>query len=337
MKASPRQTALEVAIVTLVLMALVYADPTPSPSPWYFQWSSALLWVSIQLIAVNAILRRGRQRAHETRVTIGAAYVTVAVVGATNNAAALVVAKLVLDIPTISKDIYDAVRRGAINGLLILGLWSLLYVLPRMVQEARDRERKRYEQQRDADRTRIKATLEPHFVLNTLNTIAGLVGNHPDRARELIGDLGDLLRDVVRNSERTRHAAADEIAWLERYAHLLEARHPGQLSVRLQLAADARDIAIPIMLLQPVLENAIHHGALQGDGHVEVDVRLVDGMLQCTIDDDGPGLSPQPIRDDARGIELVRQRLALDAPGGSFELASRDRGARATLLLPVGR
>jgi LytS/YehU family sensor histidine kinase len=231
-------------------------------------------------------------------------------------------------------------RRGAVNGMLILGIWSLVYVMPRMVQEARDRERARYDQQRAADRIRIKATLEPHFVLNTLNTIAGLVGKHPERARELIGDLGDLLRDVVRNSERTHHAAADELGWLARYAHLLEARHPGRLSVCLQLADDARDTAIPIMLLQPVLENAIHHGALQGGGHVELDVRLVDGMLRCTIDDDGPGLSPQPIREAARGIALVRQRLALDAPGGTFELVDRkrgERGTRATLVIPVVR
>src|SRR5262249_20828827 len=147
----------------------------------------------------------------------------------------------------------------------------------------------------------------------------------------------DLLRDVVRNSERTSHAAADELAWLERYAHLLEARHPGRLAIRLRLAHDARAIAIPTMPLPPVPGNGNHHAALHGTGHGEADVRLAGGMLRCTVDDDGPGVSPSPAREAARGIELVRQRLSLDAPGGTFELVSRERGARATLLIPVAR
>jgi len=346
-RASRRRTALEISIVTVVMMSLAYLDPRPFESPWYFEWCGVLLWVAIELAVLNAVLRWGQRRAHAARWTIVIAYVAVAAVSAGVNVAFLVLANTVVELSMISQGPSDAIRRGAINGVIIAGIWSLLYVVPRMVQDARDRERRRYEQQREADRIRIKATLEPHFVLNTLNMIAGLVGRHPGRARELIGDLGDLLRDVVRNTDRSWHAAAHEIAWLERYARLLEARHPGQLSVRLQIADDARDVAIPIMLLQPVLENAIHHGALQGDGHVEVDVRLVDGMLRCTVDDDGPGLAPQPIRDAARGIDLVRQRLALDAPGATFALVDRGpdrgpgrgpgRGARATIILPAVR
>jgi hypothetical protein len=327
--------ALEIAIVTTVMMLLTYAGPASSVTPWYYEWLAVLLWVAIELAALDAVLRWGQRKPHEAHLTTALAYLAVAAVSASINIGYLVLARAVLQVPTVSETVSDAIRRGAINGLLILGIWSLLCVVPRVVQQARDRERARYEQQREADRTRIKATLEPHFVLNTLNTIAGLVGRHPDRARELIGDLGDLLRDVVRNADRTTHTAADEIAWLERYAHLLEARHPGRLSVSFRLAEEARDIAIPIMLLQPLLENAVHHGALRGDGHVDVDVRVAGAMLQCTIDDDGPGLSPQPVRATARGIELTRRRLALDAPGGAFALVNRDRGARATLLLPV--
>jgi signal transduction histidine kinase len=329
--------AIETLIVTLAMMSLVYlASQAGGLSWWIVQGGAVLLWVGIELVALHAVLRWGERRQHQVRVTIAAAYATAAAVSAIVNMGYLLLAAR-LGLPTVAHDLAEAAQRGAINGLFILGIWSLMYVVPRMAQEARDRERRRYEQQRAADRDRIRATLEPHFVLNTLNMIAGLVGKQPEQARELIGDLGDLLRDVVRNSDRACHAAADEIAWLERYARLLEARHPGRLSIRLQLADDARSIPIPIMLLQPVLENAIHHGALQGSGHVEVDVRLAGGMLRCTVDDDGPGLSPHPARATARGIELVRHRLSLDAPGGTFELANRERGTRATLLIPVVR
>lgn len=327
-----RRIGIEVVIVTAVVMAFAYVQAAPFDVPWLLNAIPVLVWVGAELFTLEWIMRRGQRLRRPVHLTLGVAYVTAALIGAGADAARMALEPHLFGELARGRDSWQAMRGGLINGVLILGVWSLVSVVPRMVRQ----ERERYEQQRAADRIRIAATLEPHFVLNTLNMIAGLVGREPERARELIGDLGDLLRDVVRNADRVCHAASDEIAWLARYAHLVEARHPGRLAIRIGLADDARGVAVPIMLLQPVLENAIHHGALRGRGHVEVDVRIVDGRLRCTVDDDGPGPQPGPIRDAARGIALVRQRLALDAPGGTFELTRTGGGARATLWLPAG-
>ena len=332
MAVSLRNTTIGTVVVMLELVAIASIDPGPTGTPPLFEYVAALVWVVIEIAALNAVLRWGQRRRRPVAVTTGIVYVTVALLGA-------IVTCAVNALPGgghTERSFYGAAAHGAVNGLVVLGLWSLTCALPELIGYARERERERYEQQRAVDRIRIKATLEPHFVLNTLNTIAGLVGKHPDQARELIGDLGDLLRDMVRTSDLACHPVAAEIAWLERYARLLEARHPGRLAVRLQLDDAARDVAIPIMLLQPIVENAVHHGALHGGGHVEVDVRIVDGQLQCTVEDDGPGLPPGAVRPGARGVELVRHRLALEVPGATFALTSGARGTRAVIVVPAG-
>src|SRR6185295_3331487 len=95
-----------------------------------------------------------------------------------------------LDRPIDGATALGAAAKGAWMSMLILGVWSLFYVMPRAVRD----ERERQELRREAERVRIRAALEPHFVLNTLTAIGGLVGDDPETARELLGDLGDLLR-----------------------------------------------------------------------------------------------------------------------------------------------
>jgi signal transduction histidine kinase len=228
----------------------------------------------------------------------------------------------------------QAITKGAYLGMGIVGLWGMFMMLPRAVHEAREHEREHQELRREAERARVRAALEPHFVLNTLNAISGLIGDSPEVARSLVGDLGDLLRDVVRLSEEEMQPAAAEVAWLQRYARILEARHQGRLVVEWLIDPAAAAIRVPVLVLQPLLENAIQHGALQrpGGGRVRVELRVADRMLQCIVEDDGPGMSSEA-RTDARGLALTRRRLACDAPGSTLTIDSTPTGTRATVQL----
>jgi signal transduction histidine kinase len=228
----------------------------------------------------------------------------------------------------------EAAGKGAYLGMAMVGLWGMFMLMPRAVHDARERERERQELRRDAERARVRAALEPHFVLNTLNAISGLIGENPDMARDLVGDLGDLLRDVVQLSEQELQPAAAEVAWLQRYTRILEARHQGRLVVEWSIDPAAAAMRVPVLVLQPLLENAIQHGALQrpGGGRVRVELRVTDRRLCCTVEDDGPGMPPGP-RDDARGLALTRRRLACDAPGSTLTIESAPSGTRATVLL----
>ncbi|HUJ60630.1 MAG TPA: histidine kinase [Kofleriaceae bacterium] len=327
------------AIGVAVLLAFVLAPSAaralagqPDTTVGLVAFFAAVVIVVPVTLALGLAL--GERRALSTTRTIALAYGLAAVSGAVLAVIALAFDRAgVLEFDPGATLLGEAIK-GAYLAMAMVGLWGMLVLLPRAVADARARERERADLRREIERARVRAALEPHFVLNTLNAISGLVGDDPDTARELVGDLGDLLRDVVAMAEREVQSAADEVAWLKRYARILAARHAGRLVVEWSIDPAAAAIAVPVLLLQPLVENAIQHGALQrpGGGTVKVELRVADRALRCTIEDDGPGMAPE-LRDGARGLALTRRRLACDAPGSTLVIDSAPTGTRATVHL----
>src|SRR5262249_38288825 len=214
-------------------------------------------------------------------------------------------------------------RMGAVNGVLGLGLWALAVVLPFAVGDAYRREREADQLRTEAELARLRANLQPHFLFNTLNTVAGLIGEDPREARRLIGALGDLLRDSLVEGDDMR-TLDEEVAWLKHYADILEARHRGLLAFRWDIAETTRGARIPRLLLQPLVENAVKHGALRRPegGCVAVRTAVAPGArLTCIVEDNGPGPSARPRRVGALGLDLITRRLALHyADAASFRL-----------------
>ncbi len=238
-----------------------------------------------------------------------------------------------------------ALAFGFLYGQLAYGLWALGFVVPFALEDARvrsleaDKLRLEAEKLRTAaELSRLRAHLEPHFLLNTLNAIAGLVTEDPREARRLLVCLGDLLRDALRDEDEMQ-PLDEQIAWLRRYAEILEARHPGDLVFRWEIAGETRDILLPRLLLQPLLENAVQHGALRRSGGGEVVVRTCTngapgGRMICTIEDNGPGM-PEEVRAGAFGLHVVRRRLELKyRAGASLRFESSPGGTRSIVELP---
>lgn len=188
-----------------------------------------------------------------------------------------------------------------------------------------------------ADLARLRAHLEPHFILNTLNAIAGLVTEDPREARRLLAALGDLLRDATRDDEM--QAVGLEVEWLRRYAAILEARYGGAIAFKWEVDPRASDLEVPRLLLQPLVENAVKHGALArpegGEVIVSVQLESEDEVLRCTISDNGPGIGDAPARSGAFGLDAVRRRLSLKDPRASLAIDSSPAGTRATVAWPV--
>jgi signal transduction histidine kinase len=228
---------------------------------------------------------------------------------------------------------------GVLNAQLYLGLWALAFVYPIAIEGARVRTLEAQQLRSEAELARLRAHLEPHFLLNTLNAIAGLVTEDPREARRLLVCLGDLLRDAVQETSALQRLD-QQIAWLRRYAQILEARHRGALRFRWDVAAECADYLLPRLLLQPLVENAVKHGALRrGDGSGEVVVsasRRGDGALVCVVGDNGPGMPDVEIRDGAFGLQAVRRRLELEAPSASLRLESSDEGLRSVVEFGAG-
>ncbi len=241
-----------------------------------------------------------------------------------------------------------AVQFGFFAGLANYALWALAFVFPFAVEDARirsleaDKLRLEAEKLRTAaELARLRAHLEPHFLLNTLNAIAGLVTDDPREARRLLVCLGDLLRDALREEDEMQ-TLDEQVRWLRRYAEILEARHPGHLVFKWQIAEESRSVMLPRLLLQPLVENAVKHGALRREGEGEVIVRATlvgDGTtsskLVCVIEDNGPGIPDTETRSGAFGLHAVRRRLELKFPDrASLRLESSSSGTRSIVELP---
>jgi signal transduction histidine kinase len=224
---------------------------------------------------------------------------------------------------------------GVVVGLLVGGLWLFLFQVPRLVERTRLHALEVESLRREAELARLRVHLHPHFLLNTLNAIAGLVGEDPAEARRLIAALGDLVRDALSGGDEPQPFGA-EAAWLRRYAEILEVRHRGFLRFRWELAAETLATPVPRLLLQPLVENAVKHGALRRREGGTVLVRSEvppAGGVRFTVEDDGPGMGPA--RADGLGIGLVRRRLALASPGGSLRYDAVPVGTRAVVELPA--
>jgi signal transduction histidine kinase len=222
---------------------------------------------------------------------------------------------------------------GVLNAQMYFGLWALGFVYPFAVESAGVRALEAQQLRSEAELAHLRAHLEPHFLLNTLNAIAGLVTEEPREARRLLVCLGDLLRDAVQETSELQRLDK-QIAWLRRYAQILEARHHGTLSFRWDVAIDVQQAMLPRLLLQPLVENAVKHGALRrGDGAGEVVVRASrrrnDGALVCVVEDNGPGMPDADVRAGAFGLQAVRRRLELESHGATLRFESSSEGTRS--------
>jgi len=225
-----------------------------------------------------------------------------------------------------------ALISGPIGGVQTYALWLLAFRYPQVANDARVRALEAEQLRRAAELSRLREHLQPHFLRNTLNAIAAAVHDDPDEARELLAALGDLLSDSL-DHERPTQTLAEETEWLRRYSEIFAVRHRGALRFAWDLDPDAEGVELPRLLLQPLVENAIRHGALARPegGEVRVATRRTDAGVTLVIQDNGPGVVPG--RPEGLGLHLVRRRLAIECSGASLHIESSTAGTRAVVEL----
>lgn len=189
----------------------------------------------------------------------------------------------------------------------------------------------------------LRAQLEPHMLFNTLATLRSLVDEDPRQAERMIDQLIVYLRSTHAASRDEVTTLQSEFAQLRAYLDIMSLRMGPRLAYRLDLPAELERIAIPPMLLQPLVENAIRHGLEPklGAGGVEVLARSIEGGIEVAVDDSGLGLSPHlPASgsDEVCGAGLKNVRDRLQARYGlraSLSLQARSPcGVRAVVRIP---
>jgi signal transduction histidine kinase len=184
----------------------------------------------------------------------------------------------------------------------------------------------------------LRMQLQPHFLFNTLNTVAELVHSDPDTADQMITRLGRLLRLSLDHAGHQVVPLRQEIDFLRMYVEIEQVRFQDRLQIVWDLAPDTLEAAVPTLLWHPVLENAIRHGVtpLAGRGRIVIASQRAGEDLILEIRDNGRGLPPGQILREGVGLRNIRERVdQLYGSRAHFTLEpAAGGGTVATLRLP---
>jgi two-component system LytT family sensor kinase len=191
----------------------------------------------------------------------------------------------------------------------------------------------------------LRAQISPHFIYNALAAIAGYIHSKPEEARELLTEFAEFTRYAFRG-QRAYVTLADELNYVEKYLRLERARFGDRLEVRLQVAPEVLQAVVPVLSLQPLVENAVRHGVeRRGQGRIEIVGRHVDADVELRVIDNGVGMDAERAADvlaghgGGVGIANVQARLqASFGPGYGLEIDSRvAHGTTVTMTVPKFR
>ncbi|MHB8870082.1 MAG: histidine kinase [Thermoleophilia bacterium] len=193
----------------------------------------------------------------------------------------------------------------------------------------------------------LQAQINPHFLFNSLNTIAMFCRTKPVEARKLVLAFADFFRHTLRSPQEFI-TISEELEYVDNYLQLEKARFGPELVVELAISPDVVDLYIPPLTIQPLVENAVKHGK-GGVGRclrVDIDAWRENGRLHVEVRDDGAGFDPEvfmemknhgPSQAHGIGIFNVHRRLrAFYGPQSTLLLASdARRGSTVGFTLPI--
>ena len=186
----------------------------------------------------------------------------------------------------------------------------------------------------------LQAQMEPHFLFNTLAGVQTLIDVEPARAKQMLEAFTDYLRATVASLRTADSSVGQELALAEAYLGLMQQRMEDRLRFDIDADPALKDRPMPALLLQPLVENAIHHGLepKPEGGHVQLTVRRDGDALLLEVRDDGLGPDAPRRRSTGNGVALDNIRQRLQGRWGaraSLTLQAAHPGTRATLRLPL--
>jgi LytS/YehU family sensor histidine kinase len=198
-------------------------------------------------------------------------------------------------------------------------LMVLLAVGIRSVMRTNEREMQFEEERRktaEAELTWLKHQLNPHFLFNTLNNISSLTQIDPDKAQESIGQLSDLLRYALYDSEAEKVSLAAEMDFMSNYIDLMALRCNEHTTVKKDLEVPREHVEVAPLLFISLIENAFKHGVnARYDSFVDVSMDYKDGMLTFKCDNSQFEKQGNDHIGSGIGLENMKRRLELLYPG----------------------
>jgi two-component system LytT family sensor kinase len=229
---------------------------------------------------------------------------------------------------------YNGILAALILYALILAITYALDSRERLALQQTETARLN-EQLSKAQLDALRRQIEPHFLFNTLSSIAGLVReNKNDDAVGMIAALGDFLRRTLEENNRQQVPLGEELEFVQKYMDIQRVRFSDRLQISLDIPPNLSLAQVPFLILQPVVENAIKHGIakrVQG-GMIRITAVRSNGSLRLNVYNDGPSL-PEHWEETRSGIGITNMRTRLESLyGDSFELSLRNQGSTGVEL-----
>ncbi len=210
---------------------------------------------------------------------------------------------------------YRTTGRPRSDELRVVGEAASLVSAQLELSVVRDQE----ERLAQAELRALRAQISPHFIYNALAAVAGDIHARPEEARELLIDFAEFTRYLFRDG-RPYVTLAEELAHVERYLRLEQARFRDRLHVSFDVPAQTRTAVVPTLSIQPLVENAVRHGVERNgaSGSVAIEAQIVGGDMELRVRDNGSGIDP------------ARVPALLAGAGGGIGLTNVDARLRAT-------
>jgi two-component system LytT family sensor kinase len=189
----------------------------------------------------------------------------------------------------------------------------------------------------DAQLLLLKSQLHPHFLFNSLNTISAMMHEDLGAADQMLSRLGDLLRLTIDSIGQHEIALRQELDFIQRYLEIEGTRFQGRITLQIRAAPDLLDTLVPTMILQPLAENAIHHGlgANRTGGRVRIEAERKSDKLVLKVIDSGRGFPSDALAQPFRGLGLgnTQRRLQhLYGAGQKLACTNPTRGGAAVVI-----
>ena len=183
----------------------------------------------------------------------------------------------------------------------------------------------------------LQSQLEPHMLFNTLANLRALIGVDPAAAQIMVDRMNDYLRATLNASRATSHPLHAEFARLSDYLALMAIRMGPRLAASFDLPEALRDLPVPPLILQPLVENAIRHGLEPqvAGGRIDVRAERVGDTLRLTVADTGAGFDATHVREGRFGMAQVIERVASSTGGRGVVHVQSAPGAGTTVALEL--
>ena len=199
---------------------------------------------------------------------------------------------------------------------LLMGCITMISILWYNQKEQKENEERKTDAEKlakEAELFKLRQQLQPHFLFNSLNSINALIGSRPDEARKMVQQLSDFLRGTIKKEETQWVSLQEEMQYLQLYLDIEKVRFGNRLVTIIEVEENIKQLKLPALLLQPIMENAIKFGLYDTTGETVIRLQAVKENDNLVIEVQNP-FDPEtssPKQGIGFGLKSIQRRLYL--------------------------